>query len=294
MAQSKKIDSREMGLQIGHLLGKTFLRTEHLHYGFWTDDLELNIENLRKAQECYTEFILANIPQDVKSILDVGCGCGENAKILLENGFDVDCISPSRFLTEMTRNRIGDVEIFECRFEEFQTSKKYDLILFSESFQYIKMDKALEKCLPLLNDNGYILICDFFKKATEGTSPMGGGHKLKKFFSIVNQFPLKKVSEIDITDKTAPNIDLVDKICGDVVIPLKNIVTEYLKSNFRYCSKILFCLIKLFFKRKIEKLEFKYLSRQRNAANFKKFKAYYLFVFQKSNDDELNQDNEAN
>ena len=73
---SKKISPNESGLEIGLVLSRFFLNTEHLHFGYWPDDLEVNLDNLKKAQEYHSEEIIHSIPKNVETILDVGSGSG--------------------------------------------------------------------------------------------------------------------------------------------------------------------------------------------------------------------------
>jgi SAM-dependent methyltransferase len=278
-----KVSTQDVGLKLGRILGQFLLKTDHLHYGLWTEGLEVKLDNLPQAQHNYADFLMENIPDDINSILDIGCGVGENASMLLDKGYKVDCVSPSHYLSQVTKEKVGDKsEIFESTFEEVQTDKKYDLMLFSESFQYIKIDQALDKCTEFLNDGGYILICDFFKIPGEGARPMGGGHKLKKFLDIMSKKPFTRVKDLDITDQAAPNIALVDSFLQQVVVPIYKIISEFLHCNYRFLSFIGSFIAKLFFNKKLKKLSYKYLSGERNEANFKKFKTYRLFIYKKN------------
>lgn len=281
MIKRKKLDSRDIGLQIASILGKYFLKTEHLHYGYWPDGLNVNILNLPLAQKHYSDFLLSHIPDNVKNILDVGCGTGENAKFLSENGFSIDGISPSHYQAEKAREKIpSESRIFECFYEDFKTDKKYDLILFSESFQYLKIIPSLEKCAALLNPGGYILICDFFKLPSEERSPMGGGHKLAKFYESIDAETFQSIKNIDITEQTAPNLALVDEALKDVAVPIYKLLVNLLETNYRIIHKMSF-LGRLFFRRKITTLQYKYLSGKRNAESFKKHKTYRLLLYKK-------------
>jgi SAM-dependent methyltransferase len=93
------VDSKELGLAAGLVLAKYFLKTEHLHYGYWSGDLEVNIANLKEAQDRYSEVLLSHIPDGTGSILDVGCGTGVLSRRLLDEGYRVESVSPSPFLT---------------------------------------------------------------------------------------------------------------------------------------------------------------------------------------------------
>ena len=151
----KKVDSKEVGLELGLVLGRYFLKTDDLHYGYWPEDLEVDVVNFPKAQKNYSDFIFSHIPEGTQKILDVGSGSGNFAKRLIDNKFLVDCVSPSKYLTNQIHDKLGDsVEVFPCIYEDVQTEKRYDLILFSESFQYINIRSALDICSKLLSKNG--------------------------------------------------------------------------------------------------------------------------------------------
>lgn len=267
-------------MRIANIFGRYVLKTEHLHFGYWPGDLEIKLENLPQAQDLYSQFLLLYIPVETRSILDVGCGTGHNAELLISHEYHVDCVSPSTYLTECTRKKLSDRnQIFECFFENLVTDQKYDLILFSESFQYIKMNLALEKCIGLFNPGGHIMIVDFFRIPGNGTSPMGGGHRLRDFQTKVKNYPLENIIDIDITVNTEPNLKLVDEALQQVAIPLKNLVTDLCKSRRKMLYHLAHWTGKMFFRRKMRTLNYKYFSGSRNAENFIKFKTYRLFLF---------------
>lgn len=278
MSKKKKIDFKEIGLDIGIILAKYIFKTEYLHYGYWTNDLELNSTNVFQAQENYANFILDHIPEGVQSILDVGCGSGKFAETLLNKGYKVDCVSPSPHLTKYVKQILGDrSEIFECGYEDIYTEKKYDLILFSESFQYIRYKISMPLSIKLLNKNGSILICDFFRKEVEGTSPIGGGHNLREFNEYVGKLPLQRKVDKDITAETAPSLDIVDDFLTNAAIPIYDLIFYIIDNNYPKLAK----LIRWKYKKRLEKVKFKYLQRKTNSENFAKFKSYHLMLFQK-------------
>jgi len=185
-AKSAKVDSREVGLVACLNLLNFFLGTKDLHYGLWSDDLPLTVQNMPQAQQRYSDFLIGHLPDDVHSILDVGCGAGGVATELLSRGYQVQGVSPSPLLSEAAQQQAGtDFKIHQGRFEdvEFAIDDRFDLVMFSESFQYISLDCVLEKAKSLLRPAGYILICDFFKRNTPGNSIVGGGHKYDDFIA---------------------------------------------------------------------------------------------------------------
>jgi len=268
--------SREIGLEIGSLFGRHFLKIKHLHYGYWPSDLEVDITNLYIAQDKYIEFLISNIPQNVKNILDVGCGSGQNAKRLIEAGYNVDCVSPSPVLAQNTRDAIGSEHtVYVSYYEELATDKKYDMIMFSESFQYMNMEEAIKKNQELLNKNGCLLICDIFKNDVEGKCTLSGGHRFSDFNEVIASSPFVLEKEIDITDKTAPTIDLEHKMFMEVGLPAWDLFDQLMDSRYPLMAKFL----RWKYKKKIGRLRKKYFDGQRTGANFRKFKSYKLLVY---------------
>ena len=90
------------------------------------------------------------------------------------------CFTQS-FLSDAIENKLVEkVRVHRSTFENLDVKTKYDLVLFSESFQYVNIRKSFEKIPSLLNDNG-LLICDFFRQPGTGTKPLGGG-TIGRFF----------------------------------------------------------------------------------------------------------------
>lgn len=271
-----KIDSREVGLELGLRVYKFFLKSEYLHYGYFKDGLEADVANMKQAQENYAELIFANIPDSVKTILDVGCGSGKTAEQLLARGYTVDCVSPGQILTAYAKNMLGDkVNFYQYRFEDLVTDKKYDLILFSESFQYIPMDKGIPGALKLLNPGGYIIASDFFHTDPEGRSKLGGGHDYQTWLQLKSTFPVKTLVEKDITAETSLTLDIVNQLNTEVIKPVWTSGWALADERFPFIIKIL----KKIYRKKIEKLEDKHLTGKRNGELFRKYKKYVFYLF---------------
>lgn len=277
MAREKKIDSKEVGLELGLVFFRFFLKSDHLHYGLFTEGLKADTADLKEAQERYTSMLMDLIPEGALSILDVGCGSGATAKKLLEAGYDVECVSPGKILTAQVRKLLGpDVVIYQSKFEALKEEKKYDVVLFSESFQYIPVENSIPGALKRLNPGGKIIIADFFKRDVEGKSPLGGGHNYKKWLQDLSQMPVRVSYERDITDETAPTLDIVHQFSNEVLFPVWQSVFALAEDRYPRLLKF----VKWRFRKKIEKLENKHFTGQRNADMFKKFKKYMVYVLE--------------
>jgi SAM-dependent methyltransferase len=233
---------------------------------------------LHLAQEQYDKFVISHIPAGVRTILDVGCGTGQMARELLDMGYEVDCVSPSSLLKEYAGKLLGNSShIFECFYENLQMDKRYDLVLFCESFQYIKIQQTLSKTEKFLNRGGYLLICDVFRKGVDGEDIMSGGHKLIKFYDLIEKFPFRLIKDLDITEETAPNLDLFNDALKNVAQPAINAGVRFVESRHRIALK----LLRWKYKKKINKIYKKYFEEETTGENFKKYKSYRLFLYKK-------------
>jgi len=276
MGKVHKVDSKEVGLEVGLHFFKFFFKSEYLHYGLF-EGLEPDIQNLAKAQENYAEFLILNIPDGVKTILDVGCGSGRMARTLLEKGYQVDCVSPGTLLTNYVKESLGNrIELYNCKFEDLKTAKKYDLVMFCESFQYIPIDRSILCALDVLKPGGFIIVSDFFQTDEPGKSPIGGGHKFKEWEEKKAIFKIKQLKERDITKETSPTVDLVNQMTMEFLHPTWNVIFKLAEDRFPMVIKF----FKWKYKKKLAKMENKHFQGQRNGANFAKYKKYMFYLLQ--------------
>lgn len=275
-----KVDSKEVGLVAGLNLFHFFLGTRDLHYGLWQDDLEVCIQNLPEAQKRYSDFLIGHIPASVKRILDVGCGAGGVASELLARGFEVEGVSPSPLLSEAAQQQAGaGFKIHQGRFEDvkFGADEKFDLVMFSESFQYITLATVLEDAQQRLNPGGYILICDFFKTNEPGRSVIGGGHPIDKFMAALDESGLEVLADEDITRETAPNLDIVEQMGRELFLPTFNLIGYAFGRNHPWLAR----LLRWKYQKKIRKINRKYLSGERNGDSFARYKVYRLLLLRR-------------
>ena len=278
--------SREFGLVLAQQLGNV----EDLHYGLWDPDLELSFNNLRVAQQRYSDMILSQLPSPTGEVrvLDVGCGTGHLISQMLDRGYLADGVIPAKDLGALVRRRIGErsgyqPRIFECKFEDFPVDEaraRYDVVLFSESFQYIKPADSLPLVQQLLKPGGTLLICDFFKTVAHGDGgpgdkSFGGGHPQKEFLETMSRFPFRLMKDEDITKRVSPNLKLLNDWLMNRAKPASQTIHTYLRSNYPLSTRMLLW----FFRKKLRKLQYKYFSGYRSKETFEKYKTYHLMVY---------------
>ena len=284
----RKMDSRELGL----VLGQQLLGVDDLHYGLWHEDIERRIGNLPLAQQRYTEFLFTALPDPGEGVrvLDVGCGTGHILTQLLDRGYHVDGVSPAEGLTRLVRQRLAerdghDTRIYASRFEDLPFGKmagRYDVILFSESFQYINTDTALRESARLLKAAGRMVICDFFKTGAVPRDSVearliGGGHALATFYDKVKQSAFDIRRDEEITRLVSPNIDVLNDCLLNTVKPAGETLWRYFSDHYPKLSWLAARLLR----RKLARLEDKYFSGRRDGAAFERLKTYHLLVLQR-------------
>src|SRR6185503_12052472 len=278
--------SREFGLVLAQQLGNV----EDLHYGLWDPDLELSFGNLSVAQQRYSDMILSQLPSatgDVR-VLDVGCGTGHLISQMLDRGYLADGVIPAKDLGALVRRRIGErrgyqPRSFECKFEDFPVDEvraRYDVVLFSESFQYIKPADSLPRVQQLLKPGGTLLICDFFKTTAHGDGgpgdkSFGGGHPQREFLETMARFPFRLMKDEDITKRVSPNLQLLNDWLMNRAKPASQTIHTYLNSNYPLSTRMLLW----FFRKKLRKMQYKYFSGYRSKETFEKYKTYHLMVY---------------
>lgn len=204
--------TRYQNAALNYYLGLT--DSPYLHYGYWetlpVPAEELTIGRLRIAQEAYAAKILDFIPTGTHTVLDVGCGIGGNAAYLLERGFAVEGLAPDPFQQERFLQCTHGHAIFHLtNFENFKATHPYDLILFSESSQYMAAVDIAQGAANILNDGGYILLADMMRSdASYQEGIFSNCHVVTELHAALIQAGFSLVKSEDISAQILPTIDL--------------------------------------------------------------------------------------
>lgn len=279
MKNNKNTYTRGRSLDLIYVFLRYFFETEYLHFGYWTPGLELKFANLKQAQNAYIEELFKLIPADVQSILDVGCGSGEMASQLLKLDYHVDAVCPPSIMSENAQKKLGaDSRLYECKYEDLDIDKKYDLIVFSESIQFIQIKDAFEQCRRY--GKKYILIADLFKKDMPEKGPIGGGKPYTDFLREKDNFGFKEIQNIDITEFVAPGFDLEKDAIDNFIKPLISVFDRILAIK----NSVLIKLGLFFYRKKLNKMKTRYLQADdRNSTSFAKYKSYRFILLEINN-----------
>ena len=271
--------TRYQNAAIDYYMGLT--NSSYLHYGYWeplrTQGEELTLTRLRVAQESYAAKLLSFIPDGTKTVLDVGCGIGGNAAYLCERGFTVEGLAPDALQQErFFQNTNGQVPFYLTRFEDFQSSNSYDLILFSESSQYIAALDLAQGAARLLDSGGYLLLADMMRFDAEYQEGIFSNcHVASELQAALVQAGFKLIKTEDISTQVAPTIDL----CVDNFRTFGLTTVKYIADVVAIAVPPLYSLAHWAFKRWLEKLVVEGLAAR---AIFERYLCYEIQLWQLS------------
>ena len=195
--------------------------SSYLHYGYWEpipvapDDL--TPAKMRIAQENYATHLLSFIPTGIHTVLDVGCGNGGNAETMIENGLKVEKLAPDPLQQAKFLERTKDQAIFHVNtFQEFvanaqkqSASSSYDLLLFSESSQYMSPELIAEGSSTILKSGGYVLLADMLRKNPEYREGMFSNCLVNAdLHREMEKAGFKLITTEDISAHIAPTLDI--------------------------------------------------------------------------------------
>ena len=259
------------------------VRSPYLHYGFWDNPESVNaseftLNEMVKAQGRYIEHLVSFIPEDVKTVLDVGAGIGGNSSYLLSKGYEVEALSPDEYQENVFAEKYnGEVKFHRSKFEDFKPEKKYDLVLESESACYIQIEPGWETARKTIRDGGYLLASDYFLHHNDGSGDwhIKAAHDEKVYMEMAEKYGFKLIREYDQTENTMPTLDGVKAFMERFIYPTVEFSSQYMDKNYPFILKV----IKKAFGNKVDKKmkQFSLLESD----EFRKYKRYMIYLFQK-------------
>ena len=262
------------------------IRSDYLHYGFWDEPNSVEIESItlqeiKNAQDRYIEHLASFIPNEVNSILDVGCGIGGNAEYLINQGYVVETLSPDDFQKSTIAEKFNNQMTFHhCKFEKFQSEKQYDLILESESACYIRINKGFEKAQETLRAGGYLLASDYFVHFRDDSKNLHlrSSHDMEKYLSSAKAHGFELIREYDQTDNTMPTLDYGKYFIERFINPTIEYSVHSAKKNYPKTAALIGRLVAPKLEAKKNQLDLL------DSSLFRKYRKYMIYLFQKQND----------
>lgn len=109
-------------------------------------------------------------------VLDIGCGIGSISKDIAQlvgpTGYVIAVDNTESFIAEGKKlfADVENLELIHMDFLDFETEKKFDLIVSARTLQWIStLDKAIDKIKSLLKPNGQVSILDYNHEAINWT-----------------------------------------------------------------------------------------------------------------------------
>ncbi|MDZ7968035.1 MAG: hypothetical protein RM368_24300 [Nostoc sp. DedSLP03] len=129
---------------------------------------------------------------------------------MCSHGFSVEGLAPDALQQErFIHNTNSQVPFYLTRFEDFHKSYSYDLVLFSESSQYIAVDDLAQGAARLLSSGGYLLLADMMRSDAEYREGIFSNcHVASELQTALMQTGFKLIKTEDISTQVAPTIDL--------------------------------------------------------------------------------------
>ena len=269
MSKGQKLD---VGLKFLHQA----MKLESLHFGLFTEDIPQDLDGIKLAQREYTRVLVGMIPKKAKTVLDVGCGVGTSCRVIKDEGFDVEGLSPDNYHAEVFPRICGtDVMFHHSGFEPFTSSTKYDCLFFSESPQYIKKDEFWPKCLSLTETGSSVVAADFFQHVKNDEYHMC--FLQDEFEKGAERAGYKIEERRDITENVMPNVEIARILLGH-----GQTFMEFIQDMIKVQAPIVWKIVKLLFGRKmkvVNSLVYDKLPYRLDPERFRKTMRYAMYRF---------------
>ena len=227
--RNSKYDKSTYDLEL-YLYSK-ILSNDMLHYGYFEDihiqPETISIKQLEDAQMAYAQNIVEQVVDLNNPILDVGCGMGGLSDLLLKKNNHVEALTPNRNQIEYIKSKENGIISHHCKFEHFESERKFGTIINSESLQYISLEDGFNKIDKILLPGGRWIVVDYFRLNKAGANK--SGHLLGDFKAKLDQFGWNIIQKQDITLNILPTLAYANMYVDRFLMPIKHFAFEKLR-----------------------------------------------------------------
>lgn len=217
-AQRRALDDAQLALYA------RLFPTGFLHYGYFDDpDVrpeDLSLSDIEAAQARYAQLQIELATESDLPVLDIGCGMGGLARLLVEHGFAPTALTPDRTQVAHVETTLPHVPVIRAKFEDLPIEahrQRYGTLFTAESLQYLKLDRALPRLAEILHPGGQWIACDFFRLSSEDRQ---AGHVWADFEEKLASHGWRLTYQRDITAHVLPTLRYIHMWATRFGIPL--------------------------------------------------------------------------
>ncbi|MBO6979381.1 MAG: class I SAM-dependent methyltransferase [Prochlorococcus marinus XMU1428] len=230
---------------------------------FTYEGSELNVFSKAKNFKRYYYELAKNYISYSQNVLELGAGIGSQTLTFSSkvNFSSWTCIEPDKNNFHTLKSEFSHDKRFSLirsSIDDFQTDKKFDLILLADVLEHIPNDSsALNYLLSLLSDNGILLVyvpaCQFLFSTFDSSIGHFRRYSIPTLMQIIP--PKSSIKCIKYFDSVGFILSLLNKLFlksaspslkqilfwDRIVVPLSNVFDKLLNYKF---GKNIFCVIK--------------------------------------------------
>lgn len=206
-----------------------------LHYGWFAEPALVgdSLAELREGQAAFTAEVLKLVGPGPGRVLDVGTGRGETARALAGAGAEVVTLSPDRNQGEwLARSPHPRVAFHALRFEDFAANSQaaFDVVLFSESSNYVALDNLLAHSAALTSGGGSLVIAAPFLRG-QSSATYRDMHSLGALRARLGQSAWRISAEHDFSENVAPTLRIGQRLVERRVVPSVRALDGYISRH---------------------------------------------------------------
>ncbi len=215
----------------------TIFGNDFLHYGYFEnppkDPETISMADIKKSMDDYAQLLVERIKKGEKAI-ELGCGMGGLLTKLDNKGVDISGVTPDNSQIAHISKQWPHIKTHNCKLEdlELQGLGKFDVAINSESFQYVDMQKGINKIDQLLDESGRWIMIDYFRLKADTKNK--SGHILSEFEAAIKENGFKIVERVDITKNVLPTLQYAYILANSLALPVADFTIKkfFLRHSF--------------------------------------------------------------